>query len=339
MRPVFVQKRRGLADFLLVALCLWAAAYHTPLGALVRSGVGWVTGVRTSAQPLLAYYSGGIYGEAAPGPRSPSVPAFRAPPSATEALAWGVYTVLSEQPRGRWQAAQVLAGQGRTLTAGDAEAVHRALTALVRKLDSEEAAVLAFFYGEDVARFAVERARASGEEPGLDNLRRHLPPGGEEALALSSRALMLGTAYSLRWPVSVRAPLTSPFGEREHPLLGGRRMHKGVDISLPVGTVVAAVAAGRVARVSEDAVNGRMVVVDHGRGVTSAYLHNSELRVQVGQEVEAGQTLSLSGNTGLSSGPHLHYQVELGGEPVDPLRFRSGPALPVRTQGPTVSEG
>ena len=60
-RPAFHRRPRGLLDLVMVVLCLWAAGYHTPLGALVRSATSWVTGVRTSAQPLLAYYTGGVY--------------------------------------------------------------------------------------------------------------------------------------------------------------------------------------------------------------------------------------------------------------------------------------
>ncbi|MCI0668829.1 MAG: M23 family metallopeptidase [Myxococcaceae bacterium] len=339
LRPAFMRPRRGLLDFVLVALCLWAAGYHTPLGALVRSTASWLTGVRTSAQPLLAYYTGGVYGAGEAGGTSTSVPKFRAPPSPREALAWGVHAVVGEQPPERWVVADAVAARfgqprGRWREEGPAvERTRRVLDALVRELGAEEAAVVAFFYGESVARFAVRRVRASGEDVVLGSLRRHLPPGQEDALALASRALMLGTVFSLRWPVVVRAPITSPFGVREHPVLGGTRPHTGVDIGLPIGTQVRAVAAGRVLRASEDAVNGRLVVLDHGRGVTTAYLHNSALRVEVGDEVEAGQVLALSGNTGLSSGPHLHYQLELAGEPVDPLRFRTSGATVLRSMG------
>ena len=100
-------------------------------------------------------------------------------------------------------------------------------------------------------------------------------------------------------------------------------MHTGVDLSVPTGTAVSAVSAAVVRRASEDAVNGRVLVLDHGRGVTTAYCHNSELLVRPGQRVVRGETLSRSGNTGRSTGPHLHYQLELGAQPVDPLRFRA----------------
>ncbi|MFP2934140.1 M23 family metallopeptidase, partial [Pyxidicoccus sp. 3LG] len=127
----------------------------------------------------------------------------------------------------------------------------------------------------------------------------------------------------LAWPVHEGARVTSPFGERIHPVLGTRKMHTGVDLGVPTGTAVVAVAEGVVRRASEDAVNGRVLVLDHGRGVTTAYCHNSELVVAVGQRVERGQLVARSGNTGRSTGPHLHYQLELAARPMDPLKFRS----------------
>jgi murein DD-endopeptidase MepM/ murein hydrolase activator NlpD len=117
--------------------------------------------------------------------------------------------------------------------------------------------------------------------------------------------------------------VSSPFGERIHPVLGTRKMHTGVDLSVPTGTAVSAVSAAVVRRASEDAVNGRVLVLDHGRGVTTAYCHNSELLVRVGERVERGQLIARSGNTGRSTGPHLHYQLELAARPVDPLKFRT----------------
>jgi len=123
--------------------------------------------------------------------------------------------------------------------------------------------------------------------------------------------------------------VTSPFGYRLHPVLGTRKLHTGVDLSVRVGTAVQAVADGTVRRASEDAVNGRVLIVDHGRGVTTAYCHNSELLVRPGQRVTRGELIARSGNTGRSTGPHLHYQLELAAQPVDPLRFRARSSLMV----------
>ena len=110
---------------------------------------------------------------------------------------------------------------------------------------------------------------------------------------------------------------------REHPLLGGRRLHAGVDLGVMKGAPVRAVADGIVRRASTDGVNGRILVVDHGGGVVTSYCHNDELLVGDGDHVRRGQMIARSGNTGRSTGPHLHYQLDLAGEPVDPLRFRA----------------
>jgi len=93
-------------------------------------------------------------------------------------------------------------------------------------------------------------------------------------------------------------------------------------------------AGGVVRRASEDDLNGRVLIIDHGRGVTTAYCHNSELDVHVGQVLERGQVISHSGNTGRSTGPHLHYQLELGHAPVDPLLFHARSPSTVELPGP-----
>jgi murein DD-endopeptidase len=116
--------------------------------------------------------------------------------------------------------------------------------------------------------------------------------------------------------------VTSPFGWRSHPILGRQQLHTGVDLSVPEGSDVHATAAGTIIRVSEDALNGKLVIIDHGRGVTTAYCHNSAFRVTLGQAVKEGDVVAYSGNTGRSTGPHVHYQLELSHRPVDPFLFK-----------------
>jgi murein DD-endopeptidase MepM/ murein hydrolase activator NlpD len=197
------------------------------------------------------------------------------------------------------------------------------------ELGTEDAAMLAVMCGYEPARYARDRARAEGGSAELGLLLRQLPPEFEDRGVRAATGLTLATAFSLAWPVAERAPITSGFGMRDHPILGMRKMHTGVDISVPQGTEVRAVAAGTVRRASEDAVNGKVLVIDHGRGVTTAYCHASELLLPVGARVERGAVIALSGSTGRSTGPHLHYQLALADSPVDPLRFR-----PVRSGAP-----
>lgn len=324
---MFFRRVRGLFDFLMVALCLWAAWHHTPAGALVRRGAAWVFGVRSTARPLLAYYDGATGSGVRAPVFTPAAPPER-PLSTEEALAQGAYLALMElEPSGRERALALAEELGVESTVlldakrGPAE-VRKLLAALEQSFPDEESRVTALFAGREPARYARSRMAAMGAEPSLELLARQLPPGFEDATSAAAQALALSTAYGLGWPVSELARVSSPFGPRTHPLLKKKMFHRGVDLSVPTGTPVRAVAAGTVRRASEDAVNGRVLILDHGRGVTTAYCHNSELRVQVGQRVEHGDVIALSGNTGRSTGPHLHYQLELSARPVDPLRFR-----------------
>ncbi len=117
----------------------------------------------------------------------------------------------------------------------------------------------------------------------------------------------------LGWPVS--GPVTSGFGSR------WGRMHEGIDIGVGEGTPVRAAAAGTVIYAGWMSGYGNLVVVDHGNGLSTAYAHNSSLAVSVGQSVAAGELVSYSGNTGNSTGPHVHFEVRVNGSAVDPLGY------------------
>jgi murein DD-endopeptidase MepM/ murein hydrolase activator NlpD len=330
---VFTQSKSGIAHFLACFLCLWAALYHTPVGALVRVVTAKMTGTRSSARPLLTYYSGGVW-EVPRGelniestPEVPDPSALAAVPPGP-ALGRGLYVAYAKLPFDKKRNAAAMATRyGVPPILLDAPSSGPdAATKIVEKakadLGSEDAAVLAFFSGYDTARFAAERTRAEGYPLTLERLALRLPPDSTDALDASSQALLLSTAYGLAWPVPAGTRVTSPFGWREHPLLGTRQLHTGVDLSVPEGSEVHATADGTVIRVSEDSLNGKLVIIDHGRGVTTAYCHNSAFRVRVGQEIHAGDIISLSGNTGRSTGPHVHYQLELSHKPVDPFLFK-----------------
>jgi murein DD-endopeptidase len=324
---MFRASPRGLVDFLAAALCLWAAAWHTPAGALVRGAVAKVSGSRSTGRPLLAYFSGGVYDAREVEVPVPTVlvpdelPVAELPlASPGAALGQGAWAVLS-RPGVSSQAETLRQRYG--LAAVDSPQAAASLVSRAREeFGSDDAAALALFVGPKLARYAVSRARAEGEAPTLEALVRQLPPGRPAAIDATSQVLMFGTAYGLSWPVAPGTRVTSPFGYRNHPTLGRQQLHTGVDLSVAEGTAVKVVADGVVKRASEDAVNGKVVIIDHGRGVTTAYCHNSRLLVATGETVRAGQIISESGNTGRSTGPHLHYQLELGRRPVDPFLFR-----------------
>jgi murein DD-endopeptidase MepM/ murein hydrolase activator NlpD len=117
--------------------------------------------------------------------------------------------------------------------------------------------------------------------------------------------------------------ITSPFGWRDSPFIAGKRTyHKGMDIACPIGTPVHVTQAGRVIVAGWTDTYGITVMVDHGNGWTTIYGHNSKLKVKVGQYVDRGQLISLSGSTGPSTGPHIHYEVRHDGVPVNPANYR-----------------
>jgi murein DD-endopeptidase MepM/ murein hydrolase activator NlpD len=128
----------------------------------------------------------------------------------------------------------------------------------------------------------------------------------------------LGGPGDLSWPVS--GPITSPFGMRLDPVSGlATRMHTGIDIGAPMGATIEAAAEGRVIIAGwDDGGYGNMVVVDHGGGVSTLYGHCSQVFVAPGQDVQRGQAIAAVGSTGHSTGPHLHFEVRIGGKPVDP---------------------
>jgi murein DD-endopeptidase MepM/ murein hydrolase activator NlpD len=121
------------------------------------------------------------------------------------------------------------------------------------------------------------------------------------------------------WPT--KGWLTSRFGPRISPFTGLRQFHSGIDIAGAFGTDVIAPARGRVSFVGEKGPMGRTLVIDHGYGVRTYFGHTSEIEVRVGQEVERGQVIAKMGSTGRSTGPHLHYSVEVRGKARNPLDF------------------
>ncbi len=121
------------------------------------------------------------------------------------------------------------------------------------------------------------------------------------------------------WPT--RGWLTSRFGPRISPFTGLRQFHSGIDIAGQLGKPVIAPARGRVSFVGEKGPLGRTLVIEHGYGVRTHYGHNSEITVRVGQEVDRGQLIARLGSSGRSTGPHLHYGVEVKGRAKNPLDF------------------
>jgi murein DD-endopeptidase MepM/ murein hydrolase activator NlpD len=122
------------------------------------------------------------------------------------------------------------------------------------------------------------------------------------------------------WPIAYRL-ITSLFGNRFHPILGYYKEHTGVDIQASLGSRVKAAADGVIKTAGYMTGYGYVVIINHGYGYETLYAHNSKLLVTSGQTVKKGQVVSLSGNSGDSTGPHLHYEVHINGHPVNPVSF------------------
>jgi len=121
------------------------------------------------------------------------------------------------------------------------------------------------------------------------------------------------------WPA--RGWVTSGFGSRSDPFTGERSMHKGLDIAAESGTKVMSPAEGTIVFAGAHGGYGNVLVIDHGFGVNSRFGHLSEITVKVGQQVKRGAEVGAIGNTGRSTGPHLHYEVRVNGIPQDPRKF------------------
>ncbi|NJO39415.1 MAG: peptidoglycan DD-metalloendopeptidase family protein [Cyanobacteria bacterium CRU_2_1] len=115
--------------------------------------------------------------------------------------------------------------------------------------------------------------------------------------------------------------MTSGFGDRLHPILGYTRFHSGVDFGVDYGSPIWAANTGVVIFAGWYGGYGQAVIIDHGNNITTLYGHTEEIYVAEGQIVQKGQVIAAVGSTGLSTGPHLHFEVHLNGEPVDPMAY------------------
>jgi murein DD-endopeptidase MepM/ murein hydrolase activator NlpD len=121
----------------------------------------------------------------------------------------------------------------------------------------------------------------------------------------------------MAWPAS--GPLTSGYGWRTHPIFGTRRFHAGIDIGAPSGASIVAAGTGRVIFVGQKSGYGNATIIDHGGGIATLYAHQSAIGVSNGTTVAIGQRIGSVGCTGYCTGPHLHFEVRVNGDPVDPM--------------------
>ena len=170
---------------------------------------------------------------------------------------------------------------------------------------------------------AEMRSQVAGENKDLE---KQVDALNAEANAIKAEILRLqgGGSYTggtMLWPAPASHRVTSPFGYRIHPILGTRKLHTGVDIGVGTGSQVLAANAGTVIKAAWNNSYGYMVMVDHGGGIVTLYAHNSQLKVKAGDTVARGDLLALSGSTGMSTGPHLHFEVRVNGDYQNPLNY------------------
>ncbi|AFM43432.1 metalloendopeptidase-like membrane protein [Desulfosporosinus acidiphilus SJ4] len=151
-----------------------------------------------------------------------------------------------------------------------------------------------------------------------------------EANALNDKIRKLQAAQAGRnngngtistWPLPGHYEISDPYGWRTHPITHKQSLHTGTDIMAPMGTEIHAAGSGVVIMAGWNVAYGNMVIIDHGHGISSLYGHQSKLNVTEGQSVEANQVIGYVGSTGWSTGPHLHFEVRVDGNPTDPLQF------------------
>lgn len=145
---------------------------------------------------------------------------------------------------------------------------------------------------------------------------------GKKIVALQSAGEYIGG--TIGWPAPGYYKITSPYGYRTHPILKKKKLHTGIDIAVPKGSKIIAANAGKVIYAGYYGGYGYAVIIDHGGKISTLYAHNDKLLVKEGDEVEKGQTIAKSGSTGLSTGPHLHFEVRENGQHVDPMKHLKG---------------
>jgi murein DD-endopeptidase MepM/ murein hydrolase activator NlpD len=184
------------------------------------------------------------------------------------------------------------------------------------------------FQQESVQRLNSDRIALTAAENQLEQDSQSLTSLIQQKIAISqareAAAKALGKKFTSGTGIfgfPSDATISSSFGWRMHPILGYRRFHSGIDFAGNYGSVIRAADSGTVIFAGWYGGYGRAVIIDHGKGITTLYGHTSELFVTEGQSVQRGQQIAAVGSSGLSTGPHLHFEVRRDGTPIDPAGF------------------
>ncbi len=209
---------------------------------------------------------------------------------------------------------------------------HKQVEAQKKQLEKLQAQLLAERQKEADKQASLQASR--GEVAGLraqvasDNkaLEAEIDALNEEAkrLAEEIRKLQGNQAYAggtFAWPSESSTRVTSEFGMRLHPILKVNKLHTGIDIGAAAGTNVLAANSGTVIKAGWNNSYGNVIMIDHGGGIVTLYAHNSKLLASTGDVVARGQAIALVGSTGVSTGPHIHFEVRVNGEYQNPRNW------------------
>ena len=176
-------------------------------------------------------------------------------------------------------------------------------------------------------------SRLSDEEKAkqaqIDEMTEEYETVNKQILELAKQGL--DTAYIggvLAWPVPGYTKITSNYGMRVHPITGQYKLHTGVDISAPMGANFVAANDGIVTKAEYNTAYGKMVMIDHGGGISTLYAHGSEILVTVGQTVKKNEAILKVGSTGYSTGPHAHFEVRINGVVTNPIPYITNGLVP-----------
>ncbi len=171
---------------------------------------------------------------------------------------------------------------------------------------------------QTIARLKSDRQALEAAESQLTQDSQNISTLIQQKVGIQSGITFRGTGQFL-FPAA--GEITSGFGWRIHPILGYERFHAGIDFGSDYGSAIYAAEAGVVVFAGWYGGYGNAIILDHGGGLTTLYAHSSELYVSEGQTVQRGQVVAVVGSSGLSTGPHLHFEVRANGEPVDPAAY------------------
>ena len=209
---------------------------------------------------------------------------------------------------------------------------HETLEAAKNQLSSEQASMQSLMQDKQKQLTAVN-SDISNKEAAIAEYEAQIKEENdtiaalEKALAADKASLASRPKYDggmFTWPCPGYTRISDNFGMRMHPTLKINKMHNGIDLAAPVGSSILAAYKGRVVAASYSSTMGNYIMIDHGGGLYTLYMHCSALYVSQGTEVKAGQNIAAVGSTGRSTGPHLHFGVRLNGGYVSPWNYLKG---------------